>query len=188
MSTTTEPTARNGVDIPNLFGTIDVLREQPELAAFRFRATNRWVVGTHSRTTIETFSGAGGDHVHTTEFAYDADHPAVFVGADQGPTPVEFLLHALGSCLMAGVANIASARGVDLRCVEASLEGDIDVQGILGISKDVRNGYEQVRVTFRIEGDAPPETLRKIVEQARARSAVYDVLTNGVDVVVRVDA
>jgi uncharacterized OsmC-like protein len=186
MSTTTERSARNGVDVPNLFATINVVREKPELAQFRFRATNRWVVGTHSRTTIETFTGAGGDHAHQREFAYGADHPAVLCGADQGPTPVEFLLHALGSCLMAGVANIAAARGVTLTSVEAKVEGDIDLQGILGISRDVRNGYEQVRVNFAIEGDATPETLREIVEQARARSAVFDVMRNGVDVTVTV--
>jgi uncharacterized OsmC-like protein len=186
MTTTTEPKARNGVDVPNLFGTIDVVRNQPELAQFRFRATNRWVIGTHSRTTIETFFGAGGEHAHIEEYAYDADHPAVLVGADQAPTPVEFLLHALGACLMAGVANIASARGVTLTTVEARIEGDIDLRGILGISGEVRNGYRQLRVDFRITGNAPPETLRSIVEQSRARSAVFDVLTNGVDVVVDV--
>ena len=182
MSTTTERIARNGVDVPNLFGTINAVREQPELAKFRFRATNRWVVGTHSRTTIEQFSGAGGDHAHIQTYAYDADHPAVLVGADQGPTPVEFLLHALGACLMAGVANVASARGVTLNSVEASVEGDIDLLGLLGISDEVRNGYQQLRVAIRIDGDAPPETLREIVDQSRSRSAVYDVLTNGVDV------
>ena len=188
MTTTTEPMARNGVDVPNLFGTIDAVRNQPELAKFRFRATNRWVVGTHSRTTIEQFSGAGGDHMHAQTFTYDADHPAVLVGADNAPTPVEFLLHALGACLMAGIANIAAARGVTLTSVEASIEGDIDLLGILGISNEVRNGYEQIRVTFKIDGDASPETLRKIVEQSRARSAVYDVLTNGVAVSVDVAA
>jgi uncharacterized OsmC-like protein len=188
VTTTTEPMARNGVDVPNLFGTINAVRGQRSLAKFQFRATNRWVVGTHSRTTIETFSGAGGEHAHIKEYAYDADHPAVLVGADQGPTPVEFLLLALGSCLMAGVANIASARGVALTAVEASIEGDIDLQGLLGLSNEVRNGYQQLRVNFRIEGDAPPETLRKIVEQSRARSAVFDVLTNGVDVVIDVEA
>jgi uncharacterized OsmC-like protein len=182
VSTTTEPTARNGVDIPNLFATIEALRSQPGLAQFQFRATSRWVAGTHSRTTIDGFSGAGTEHAHERDFAYDADHPAVFTGADQGPTPVEFLLHALGACLIAGVANIAAARGVNLTRVEANLEGHIDVQGILGLSKTVRNGYETVRVTFHVEGDAAPETLRAIVEQARCRSAVYDVLTNGVDV------
>jgi uncharacterized OsmC-like protein len=188
VTTTTEPMARNGVDVPNLFGTINAVRDQRSLAKFQFRATNRWVVGTHSRTTIETFSGAGGEHAHIKEYAYDADHPAVLVGADQGPTPVEFLLHALGSCLMAGVANIASARGVALTAVEASIEGDIDLQGLLGLSNEVRNGYQQLRVNFRIEADAPPETLRKIVAQSRARSAVFDVLTNGVDVVIDVEA
>ncbi len=188
MSTITERVPRNGVDVPNLFGTIDAVRNQPELAKFRFRATNRWVVGTHSRTTIEQFSGAGGDHVHTQTFAYDADHPAVLVGADQGPTPVEFLLHALGACLMAGVANVAAARGVTLTAVEAAIEGDVDLRGILGISNDVRNGYQQLRVAFRIDGDASPETLREIVEQSRSRSAVYDVLTNGVDVTIDVAA
>ena len=187
MSTMTEPIARNGVDVPNLFATIDVVRNDTELAKFRFRATNRWVKGTHSRTTIEQFSGAGGDQTHTQTFVYDADHPTVLVGADNAPTPVEFLLHALGACLMAGVANVAAARGVTLTAVEARLEGDIDLQGLLGISKEVRNGFQQVRVMFRIEGDAPPETLRRIVEQSRARSAVFDVLTNGVEVTVDVE-
>jgi uncharacterized OsmC-like protein len=188
MSTTIERIPRNGVDLPNLFGTINAVRGQPHLAKFEFRAINRWVVGTHSRTTIESFSGAGGDHEHGRQFAYDADHPAVLAGADQGPTPVEFLLHALGACLMAGVANVAAARGVDLTSVEARIEGDIDLQGILGLSGEVRNGYQQLRVTFAIEGDADPETLRSIVEQSRARSAVFDVLSNGVDVTVQVAA
>ena len=183
-----EPAARNGVDVPNLFATIKVVGNEPELAQFQFRATNRWVVGTHSRTTIETFSGAGGDHAHTTEFTYDADHPEVLVGADQGPTPVEFLLHALGACLTAGVANIAAARRVTLTAVEARIVGDIDLQGILGLSDEVRNGYQQIRVSFRIEGAASPATLREIVEQSRARSAVFDVLTNGVGVAVDVAA
>jgi uncharacterized OsmC-like protein len=180
--TTTESPSRNGVDVPNLFGTIDAVRGKPELAKFQFRATNRWVIGTHSRTTIESFTGAGGDHEHTSSFAYDADHPTVLVGRDQGPTPVEFLLHALGACLMAGVANIAAARRVSLTSVEAHITGDIDLQGLLGISDEVRNGYSNIRVRFEIEGDASPEKLREIVEQSRARSAVFDVLTNGVDV------
>jgi len=186
MTITTDAATHNGVDLPNLFGTINVVKGQPELAQFRFRATNRWVVGTHSRTTIEQFSGAGGEHSHIKEYAYDADHPAVLVGADQGPTPAEFLLLALGSCLMAGVANIASARGVALTEVEARIEGDIDLQGLLGISEEVRNGYQQIRVSFSIKGDGTEEQLRKIVEQAKARSAVYDALTNGVDVQVDV--
>ena len=186
--TTTEPMAANGVDLPNLFATIGAVKQQPQLAQFRFRATNRWVIGTHSRTTIETFSGAGGDHDHISDYTYDADHPAVLVGADQAPTPVEFLLHALGGCIVAGIANIASARGVALTSVEASLEGEIDLQGILGLSKEVRNGYQRLRVDVRIAGDAPADVLEGIVAQSRDRSAVYDVLTNGVDVDVAVQA
>jgi uncharacterized OsmC-like protein len=184
---TGEPTAANGVDLPNLLGTIETVRRQRELAAFRFRATNRWVIGTHSRTTIETFTGAGAEHAHIKELAVDADHPQVLVGADQGATPVEFLLHALGACMMAGVANMASLRGVVLDEVEATIEGDLDVQGLLGLSDEVRNGYQQVRVSFRITGDAPPEVLEAIVAQSQARSAVFDVLTNGVEVTVAVD-
>jgi len=119
---------------------------------------------------------------------FDADHPQVLCGADQGPTPVEFLLHALASCLTAGIANIAAVRGVTLTAVESTVEGDIDLQGIFGMSPEVRNGYKEIRASFRIEGDAPAETLRAIVEQSRARSAVFDVLTRGVPVAVSIDA
>ena len=179
----------NGVDTPALFATIGAVKAQPELAEFRFRATNRWQQGTHSRTRIQAFDGAGGTHAHLKEFTYDADHPQVLVGRDQAPTPVEFLLHALASCLTAGIGNIAAARGVTLYEVESTVEGDIDLSGILGISSGgVRNGYRQIRVSFKIKGDASAEKLRAIVEQSRARSAVYDVLTNGVPVAIAVDA
>ena len=145
----------NGVDTPTLFATINAVGNQPELARFQFRATNRWLEGTHSRTRIESFSGAGSEHVHTATFQYDADHPAVLVGGDRGPTPVEFLLHALATCLTAGIANIAAARGVKLTEVASTIEGDIDLRGVLGLSNDVRNGYRQIRAMFTIEGDAP---------------------------------
>jgi uncharacterized OsmC-like protein len=177
----------NGVDTPKLFATINLVRDQPALARFQFRATNRWVSGTHSRTTIDSFSGAGGDHRHTGETEFPADHPAVLVGTDQAPSPVEFLLHALASCLTAGMGNIAAARGVKLTKIESTLEGDIDLRGILGLSDTVRNGYEQIRVHFRIEGDAAPEKLQQIVAQAQARSAVFDVLTNGTRLEVTAD-
>jgi uncharacterized OsmC-like protein len=182
------PEPRNGVDTPTLFATINAVGAQPELAKFQFRATNCWQQGTHSRSRLESFSGAGGDHMHATAFEYDADHPPVLVGGDQGPTPVEFLLHGLAACLTAGIANIAAARGVNLTMVESTLEGDIDLQGILGLSDQVRNGYEKIRVSYRIEGDASDEKLREIVMQSRARSAVYDVLTNGVPVEITVNA
>jgi uncharacterized OsmC-like protein len=185
------PTARpplNGVNTPALFATIGAVKETPSLAKFCFRARNQWMSGTYSRTTIESFSGAGGEHRHAEEFQYTADHPAVLVGEDRGPTPVEFLLHALASCITAGIGNIAAARGVKLTSVESFLEGDIDLRGILGLSNEVRNGYQQLRVTFTIAGDAPPEKLREIVEQARARSAVFDVLTNGIPVDITINA
>ena len=177
-----EPVALNGVDTPNLFATINAVKGTPDLANFQFRARNEWVRGTNSRSRIESFSGAGGEHQHARVFEFDADHPAVLVGNDAGPTPVEFLLVALSSCLTAGIANIAAARGVKLNRIESSVEGDMDLRGILGLSKDVRNGYKGIRVNFTIDGDAPAEVLRGIVDQSRARSAVFDVLTTGVPV------
>ena len=178
----------NGVDTPTLFATINAVKAQPELAKFQFRATNHWIKGTHSRSRLETFSGAGGEHRHTGDVQFDADHPKVLVGGDAAPTPVEFLLHAIAACITSGIGNIAAARGVKLTEVESTVEGDIDLRGILGLSNEVRNGYEAMRVNFRIKGEASPEKLREIVEQAKARSAVFDVLTNGTQVTITADA
>lgn len=172
----------NGVDTPTLFATINAVRAQPELAKFQFTATNQWLKGTHSRSRIERFTGAGAEHRHTGEVQFDADHPAVLVGADSAPTPVEFLLHAIAACITAGIGNIAAARGVKLTSVESTVEGDIDLRGILGLSDEVRNGFQRMRVDFRITGDAEPAKLREIVDQAKARSAVFDVLANGIPV------
>jgi uncharacterized OsmC-like protein len=188
MTTTVQSTTANGVDVDALFGTINVVKGQPELAQFRFRSTNTWVAGTHSRTTMGSFSGAGAEHEHRATYAYDADHPAVLVGADNGPTPVEFLMHAIASCLTAGIANIASARGVELRSVSSTVEGDIDLQGILGLSDEVRNGYQGIRVHFEIDSPATAEAVEAVVAQSQARSAVFDVLTNGTKVDVSVKA
>jgi uncharacterized OsmC-like protein len=185
--TVTEHPVRNGVDTATLFATIDAVRATPEIAKFQFRATNTWVTGTHNRSTVHGFHGAMQDMTHKEAFTLDADHPQVLVGQDNGPTPVEFLLHALAACLTAGIANIAAARGVNLESVESTVEGDIDLLGLLGISKDVRNGYEQVKVSFRLRGD-DPEKLAAVVEQSRKRSAVFDVLTNGVPIDISVDA
>jgi uncharacterized OsmC-like protein len=183
MTATVQRPPRNGVDVPTLFATLDAVRATPELAGFQFRARNEWVSGTHSRSTIQGFHGAGQeDTSRPVPFTYDADHPAVLVGTGQGPTPVEFLLHGIAACLTAGLANIAAARGVTLRRVTSTVEGDIDLLGILGLSDTVRNGYRQIRVHVEIEGDAPPEQLAALVEQSRRRSAVYDVLTTGTDV------
>ena len=189
MTTTPVRPAKNGVDVPTLFATIDAVEAQPQLAEFQFRATNEWVGGTHNRTTIRGFYGAGQEDQSRVEpFVYDADHPTVLVGTGHAPTPVEFLLHAIAGCLTAGIANIAAARGVTLHRVSSTVEGDVNVLGILGLDGTVRNGYRQIRVHFDIDADATAETVAAIVEQSRRRSAVYDVLSNGTDVVVDVAA
>lgn len=191
--TMTKPTTRrtpvpmHGVDTPKLFATIQAIAGQPELAAFRFRTQCRWLDGTHSRSTVSDFSGAGGEHAHISEFIADADHPAVLCGEDSAPAPVEHVLNALAACLTAGIANIAAARGIRLTSVESNVEGDIDLRGILGISDEVRNGFTGIRVRFRLQGDAPAEKLAEIVAQSRARSAVFDVLTNGVPVSIAIE-
>ena len=180
------PVPLNGVDTPTLISTINAVGAKPELAKFTFRNSNEWISGTHSRSTMKGFYGAGGEHAHKASYSAESDHPAVLCGADNAPTPVEWLLHALAACLTAGIGNIAAARGVKLTRVKSTVEGNIDLRGILGLSDEVRNGYEGVTARFEIEGDAPPESLRAIVEQSRARSAVFDVLTRGVPVSVEV--
>lgn len=186
--TVTESSTRNGVDVSTLFATIDAVREQPEAAQFRFRVQNRWVSGTNSIGTIGGFFGVGAEQEREQSYVVEADHPKVLVGQDRGPTPAEYVLAALAACLTAGIGNIAAARGVELTEVESTVEGDIDLQGILGLSQDVRNGYEHIRASFKIRGNAPEATLREIVDQSRRRSAVFDVLTNRVPVSVDVDA
>jgi uncharacterized OsmC-like protein len=184
-TTTTEPV--NGVDVTTLLATREAVRSTPEIAQFKFRAANRWVSGTHSVSTYDGFHGVGQEMAHRQTTEVVSDHPEVLVGTDHGPTPVEYLLHGIAACLTAGIANIAAARGVTLTKVESSVEGDIDLLGILGLSDGtVRNGYEQIRVTFHIEGDADDEALRSIVEQSRRRSAVYDALTQPTPVVIDV--
>ena len=180
---TAESARRNGVDTATLFATLDAVKAQPEIAKFQFRASNTWVNGTHNRSTLSGFYGALQEMEHKHVTTVDADHPAVLVGDDNAPSPVEYLLHAIAACLTAGVANVAAARGVELTKVTSTVQGDIDLLGILGLSDgSVRNGYEQIKVSFHIDGDADDETLRRIVEQSRKRSAVYDVLTNGTPV------
>ena len=191
--TTTDTTAqasdsmRNGVDTATLFATLDAVKQAPQAAQFQFRAHNQWISGTHNRSTIADYFGVGEERSHERTFVFDADHPAVLVGQDHGPTAVEFVLHALAACLTAGLANIAAARRVKLTEVRSTVTGDIDLNGILGLNPDVRNGYEKITVRFTIKGDAPAEKLREIVEQSRARSAVYDIITNRVPVTIEVD-
>lgn len=188
MTAQASETMRNGVDTATLFATLDAVKQAPEAARFQFRAHNQWVSGTHNRTTIADYYGVGQERMHERTFVFDADHPAVLVGQDHGPTPVEFVLHALAACLTAGLANIAAARRIRLTEVRSTVTGDIDLNGILGLNPDVRNGYQQITVRFTIKGDAPADKLRELVEQSRARSAVYDIITNQVPVTIEVDS
>jgi uncharacterized OsmC-like protein len=186
VSTVAAQSRRNGVDTARLFATLDAVKAQPEAARFRFSVDNRWISGTHNRNQISTFFGVGAEQQREATFAVEADHPAVLVGGDAAPTPAELMLAALASCLTSGLGNIAAVRKITLESVESRVEGDIDLRGVLGLSDEVRNGFEQIRVSFRVRGDAPPAELRKLVEQAVARSAVYDVLTHGVPISVDV--
>jgi len=182
----TMDTVRNGVDTAKLFATLDAVKAQPAAASFQFRATSEWVSGTHSRMSVNGFYGVGGEQTREQTFVVEGDHPAILVGGDQAPTPAELLLSALAACLTAGIGNIAAARKVNLTKAEAVIEGDIDLLGILGLSDEVRNGFQNIRVKFHLEGDEP-EKLRSVVEQSQARSAVFDVITNGTSVTVDVE-
>lgn len=187
-TTATDDRVRNGVDTGQLFGALDLIKERPEIAEFRFRAHNRWIAGSHNRTAIKDFYGAGQEDTSRTEpFVLDAGEPAVLLGTDTGPNPAEFLLHALAACVTTSLVYVAAARGVRLTEVESTLEGDINLQGTFGIDTDnYRNGFERIRMTVRVRGDAPPEKLREVVARGRARSAVFDMVTNGVPVAVDV--
>ncbi|HEX6711935.1 MAG TPA: OsmC family protein [Thermoleophilaceae bacterium] len=188
MSVTTE-TIRNGVDTEKMYATLDLLQEQPELAECQFRATNRWLGGSHNRSTIQNFYAAGGEDTSRSDaFEVDAGEPAILLGADEGPNPAEYLLHALAACLTTAIVYVAAARKVELTSVESTLTGDMDVQGTLGLDDSHRNGFTRIGVSFRVTGNAPKEKLREVVERAKARSAVYDMVTHGVPVAVEVAA
>jgi len=186
MSDTGAPTADNGVNVAHLLGARQALTDAPEAAKFSWRARCDWVRGTHIRTTMLSFFGLGQEHTHRQVFAIDGDHPEIFASEDNGPTPTEIVLAALASCLTAGVATVASNRGVQLHSVATTLEGDMDLQGILGIDGDVRNGFDAIRVTFDIDADATPEEVEAIVAQSQKRSAVFDIIANPTTVTVEV--
>ncbi|MGD8497152.1 MAG: OsmC family protein [Gemmatimonadales bacterium] len=185
METMTKP-VDNGVNVAALLEAREALSGMPEAAQFSWRATSEWINGTHSRATIEKFFGLGEEQSHKRAFQYDTDHPAVFASEDNGPTPVEMVLVGLAGCLSAGIAAVAQNREIQLRSVKATLEAGMDIQGILGIDRDVRNGFDGVRVTYEIDADATPEDIRAVVAQSQKRSAVYDIMTNPTNVIVEV--
>jgi uncharacterized OsmC-like protein len=178
-------TIRNGVDTEKMFATLDLITDQPELAKFEFRATNRWIDGAHNRSTIKGFYAAGGeDATRGQAFVLDAGEPAILLGTDTGPNPAEYLLHALAACLTTSIVYVAAARKVELTSVESTLTGVMDVRGALGVDDEPRNGFERIGVSSPFAANAPAEKLREVVERARKRSAVYDMVTNGVPVAV----
>jgi uncharacterized OsmC-like protein len=176
----------NGVNVEALLQAREALTAAPEAAQFQWRATNTWKNGTHSHSTIERFFGLGEEQQHKTTFSFDADHPEIFASEDIGPTPVEYVLVGLASCITAGVAAVAQNREIQLRSVSATLEGEMDIQGILGIDSDVRNGFSSIKVTYDIDADASPEEIQALVAQSQKRSAVYDIITNPTNITVEV--
>ncbi len=176
----------NGVNVQALLDAREVLRGAPEAAQFTWRASSKWEHGVHSTTRIQNFFGLGEEHSHKTEAVFDADHPEVFAAEDNGITPIEFLLVGLASCLTAGVASVAQNRGIQLRSVEATVEGNHDIRGMLGVDSDVRNGFNDIKVSFTIDADASKQEIEALVAQSQKRSAVFDALTNPTDVTVEV--
>jgi uncharacterized OsmC-like protein len=184
--TTMHAPVDNGVNVEALLGVRDALPDTPEIAQFQWRTKVSWVNGTHSRSSVDTFYGFGEEQHHRTTFTYDADHPLAFAAQDNGITPVEYVLVALGSCLTAGIASIAQQRKIQLRSVQATLEADEDLHGILGADPGVRNGFTGVRVSYQIDADATTDEIKALVAQSQKRSAVYDILTNPTPVTVDV--
>ena len=186
MKMTTTTKIDNGVNVEALLGARQALTDAPEAARFQWRASSSWVRGTHSRTTVQKFFGLGAEQSHKREFTFDADHPEIFAAEDNAATPVEIVLAGLASCLTAGVAAVAQARKVQLRSVSATLEAGMDVRGILGMDEDIRNGFDGIKVTYKIDADASPEDIKAIVAQSQKRSAVYDIIANPTNVTVEV--
>jgi len=182
MTTTTD----NGVNVQALLDARDVLKGAPEAAQFTWKATSKWEGGVHTSTRIQNFFGLGEEQNHKDETVLQADHPEVFAAPDDAITPIEYLLVGLTSCLTGGIASVAQNRGIQLRSVEATIEGNHDIRGILGADSDVRNGFNDIKVKFNIDADASPEDIQALVAQSQKRSAVFDALTNPTDVTVEV--
>jgi uncharacterized OsmC-like protein len=176
----------NGVNVAALLEARDALKAAPEAAQFTWRASAKWQGGVHSTMKVQSFFGLGEEQGHNDEWVFEADHPEVFAAEDNGITPIEYLLVGLASCLTAGVASVAENRGIQLRSVESTVEGAHDIRGILGADTDVRNGFDDIKVTFSIDADASKQEIEALVAQSQKRSAVFDALTNPTNVIVEV--
>lgn len=173
----------NGVDLDTLMATVGAIKSDPGLGACRFRASNVWLAGNHNRSTVTGFYGARQEMAHRQVFTMDADEPAILAGNDDGANPVEHLLHALASCLTTSMVAHAAVRGIRIEALESELEGDLDLNGFLGLDPNVPKGYTAIRVRFRVKAD--PKDLDTIRELAKF-SPVFNTLTQGarVDVLV----
>ena len=181
-----QSTVNNGVNVEALLAAREALRSAPEAAKFTWRAACKWQNGTFTQTSVEGFHGLGQEQKHRTEFSFDADHPQIFASEDQGATPVEYVLVGLASCLTAGIAAVAQNRKIQLRSVKATLEAGMDLQGILGIDSEVRNGFDGINIVFDIDADATREEIAALVAQSQKRSAVFDIVTNPTNVSVEI--
>ena len=186
-ATATERQADNGINVEALLGAREALTAAPEAARFTWRATCKWINGTHSQSSVKGFFGLGEEQSHKSQFTFDADHPEIFASEDNGATPVELVLAGLASCLTAGVAAVAQMRDIQLNAVSATLEAGMDLQGILGIDTDVRNGFDGIKVHFDIDADASDDEIKALVAQSQKRSAVFDIVTNPTNVTVDVN-
>ncbi len=186
MTITSTP-VDNGINLPALLDAREALTADPVLAEFEWRASCSWVNGTHSHSTVEGFTGLRGEQSHKTVFHYDIDHPECFASEDHGATPIEMVLVGLAGCLVAGVASVAQMREIQLRSVSATLSGDMNLLGVLGLDPEVRNGFGGIRVHFDVDADASKADIEAIVAQSQKRSAVYDIVTNPTNVTVTVN-
>lgn len=186
MTYQTTVKADNGVNTEALIGARGAFAAAPEAAQFTFRSQCSWIEGTYNVNRINGYFGLGQQHERKRTFMIESDHPEVFAAADRAPTPPEIVLSALASCLTGGIAAVAQHRGIQLNAVEANVEGDVDVQGILGMDPDIRNGFSAIRVTFAVDAEASDDEIAALVAQSQKRSAVFDILTNPTHVAVSV--
>jgi uncharacterized OsmC-like protein len=184
MAQTTQTKVVNGVNVDDLFKTIDAIKATPGIAKFKFRIANEWVDGGHNRSTCKDFHGAHEDIEHATTFVLDADEPAILLGKDQGANPVEYLLHALAACVTTSMVYHAAARGIRIEEVESTLQGNIDLRGFLGLDKSVRNGYQDIRMNFRVKADVPDDQLQELAQMGPKFSPVFDSVSKGVPITV----
>ena len=182
--TITDSPVDNGVNVQALLGAREALSATPEAAEFTWRASCTWRNGTHSRSTVTSFSGLGAEQEHRTTYEFDVDHPECFASEDNGATPVEYVLVGLAGCLTAGIASVAQLRGIQLHSITATIEGEMDILGILGADPETRNGFEGITIRFTIDADGSRADLEALIAQSQKRSAVFDIVANPTNVLV----